>query len=306
MNRPPHHLSDEALSAHADVASDRATRREVEDHLDSCDRCAARLETLSRARDALRGGLVETVDQLTRRRLVSRAVSAAAGGAARRPSRRVAILTAAAAVVVTVGVVGAARLGSDDQAQNLAASAGAFGLPIGNDRIVEEAGALDDPSALEAVLRSQVIVGIGGSGGADAEAGGQAATSGGGGIPAGVEADDGNADAAAGTRRIVRQGDASTTAEESEVPAAVTAGPPEALRIAGTGSPAEPTLTAIARCYRAVAGSLSEESRLTAAATGSYADQRVVVLGFRTKTTRLLAMVLSRDDCSIVTAQSFQ
>lgn len=304
MNRPPHHLSDEALSAHADVASDRATRREVEDHLDSCDRCAARLETLSRARDALRGGLVEPVDQLARRRLVSRAVSAAAaGGAAGRPSRRVAILTAAAAVVVTVGVVGAARLGGDRGEPQLAIQA--FGLPIGAAEIVEEAGALDDPSQLEAVLRNQVFVAPGGSGG-------RAAGSGGGSAAVSVEEfDAADSAASAGGQEAPSQIASADEATSGDAGTPATGGPPVAIEAAPTEGfmlrmPSEETLTAITRCYRAVAGSLSEESRLTAAATGSYSNQRVVVLGFRTKTTRLLAMVLSRNDCSIVTAQSFQ
>src|SRR5919198_5049063 len=77
------HLDDEALSATLDAPED--SEEAMPTHLAGCAECAQRRRQLAAARAALATAPVEPLDELTRRRLLSRAVAQSTGEA---PSRQ--------------------------------------------------------------------------------------------------------------------------------------------------------------------------------------------------------------------------
>lgn len=327
MNRPPHrpssdHVTDEDLSALADgvLAVDDAAL--VEDHVGHCPDCSARLAAFGAARDALRrsaGDPAESVDDVTRRRMISTAVNAPVTGMAARasgPTARTRALAVAAVALLAVAAVATLRVTSDDENQLASGEGGPSGLPIGADRVGVTDGPLDDPNALASALAAAesgaIVNGIEGSqdfaGGevADEALAGGRVSQGGGAMIVGPtttapsEAGEGKSDAA---------GAGETTSES--VAESIPPSPPAPRPAQGTASPstvrsASPDdLRAIARCYRTVK-SPESGSALTAALTGTYQNAPVIVLGFRSPDKRTLAMILARDSCTIVTAQSFR
>lgn len=307
MSRSPHHLSDEALSAHADGTSDRTARSEIGDHLASCARCAARLDSLGNAAEALRGAAVEPVDNLTRRRMIARALAVATTRPTRvaRPGHRLRALAAAAVALVAIGAVSLFAVDTGDGTDEVAG--GAFGLPLDADQVAVEVGELDDPAYLQSTLLAfedggDVIAGgsvDAGEAGTSAGAGRQAGSGGGAAVGASSVAED--AVGSEAPSPAARSG-----APSESRPVAIVAAPP-----AQGGLPLAPAgtkdLAAIGRCYRSLASSIPDDSKLTAAATGTYQHRKAIVLGLRSGAGgRLLAMVLARDDCSILSAQSFR
>ncbi|MBI2168465.1 MAG: zf-HC2 domain-containing protein [Actinobacteria bacterium] len=321
MNRPPHHLGDEVLSAHADGALGTAERDQAIEHLDACPSCAERARALAEASALIRKAKPEPVDEVTRRRMISRALEATPSGQPASLDRRVRIAglaTIAAAVVTVVGMV--AFIGDGDKGAETAASSGV--LPIGEEEIFADVGELDDPESLRDLLEDAALeeTGVEAAGSAGAYAGpesnaGQAAGGGSAGVVSGGGAasggsDDEVADQDAG-QTVEQTPDAQTSEPEivsetrSETFAAA-ASPPIPNRLLAPPSPAD--VSAITKCYRSSdASAFAKDNKLIAAVTGTYAGKKVVVLGFRLGGgPTLLAMVLSRGDCELVNTQSFR
>src|ERR687885_382622 len=80
---PTSHLDDEALSATLDAPE--GSEEAMPAHLAGCAECAQRRRRLAAARAALATAPVEPLEELTRRRLLSRAVAESTGEA---PSRQ--------------------------------------------------------------------------------------------------------------------------------------------------------------------------------------------------------------------------
>jgi hypothetical protein len=105
MNMDPtsDHLDDETLSALLDGAAEDAAA-----HLPGCERCSGRQAELAAARAALQAAPVESLDELTRRRLVTTALEAAGAAppAGRARVRRHPALVGSAAAVILAVLVG--------------------------------------------------------------------------------------------------------------------------------------------------------------------------------------------------------
>lgn len=317
MNRPPHrpssdHVTDEILSAFADgvLAADDAAL--VENHLGECPDCSARLAAFDAVRAALRRSTVEPVapvDEVTRRRMISAALNAPGAARAARgsgPTARYRALAVAAVAVLAVAAVATLRVTGGDESQLASGTAETFGLPIGPERVRITDGALDDPDALAAALAAaeastsayasgdeqsgEVYDNVAGDAAGERRAGGS--TGGGAAIISdGAVAQTGESDVAG----------SGTATSSIPAPAPLRPAPQTVIRSA---TPDE--LRAIARCYRTVKGSATGGGTLTSAVTGTYQNAPVIVLGFRSPDKRTLAMILARDSCTIVSAQSFR
>jgi len=103
MNPTSDHLDDETLSALLDGGAEDAAG-----HLPGCERCAGRQAELAAARAALQAAPVESLDELTRRRLVATALEAAGAAtpAGRARARRHPALVGSAAAVILAVLVG--------------------------------------------------------------------------------------------------------------------------------------------------------------------------------------------------------
>lgn len=306
MNRPPHHLTDEALSALLDDATtgagDRDARRQAEDHLAACEVCASRRASLDDALARLRAAPIDPVDELTRRRMITRAVETTAPSTDARRYRRASALAVAAVAVVVLGVVGAFTLADDDDTAQVAS--GPFGLPLEAENVA--AGVpLDNSDDLYITLvgyESREALKPAPGGEVSESRGERTATAGGGGV-------NGSAGGGSGGAGL------SVTTIAGEVPVAAPSGEADAITEESGAAvralplpraPSDADLSAVGRCYRLLADSIPVESKLTAAATGTYQGNRAVVLAFRSSGNRLLAMILARSDCSILGAQSFR
>lgn len=217
------------------------------------------------------------------------------------------MLAAAAAALIALGTVTAIRAVGSDDGDEIASDSPELvsGLPIGRDRISVVDASLDDvtavsdalstveagqPDGATAARQSQSGVATESGGGTGLSGGGQGGGGKAGGTGAGtsISAPSGATDAQSGTA--------------SEQPAPIA--PPAAARSAVRAGPADDDVKAVVRCYQAVKNSLSGDQTLTAALVGTYQGKAAVVLGFRSADRRVLAMVLARDECSILSAHS--
>jgi hypothetical protein len=121
---PTSHLDDEALSASLDApeGSDEATPA----HLAGCRECARRRRQLAAARAALAGAPVEPLEELTRRRLLSRALADSSEESPGQPWRRRPALAGGVAAAILAVLVAVPFLTREQQrdGQRLSATAG--------------------------------------------------------------------------------------------------------------------------------------------------------------------------------------
>lgn len=291
------HLQDEVLSAHLDRQLGGAERAGAERHLATCDRCEARLAALGGARDLLALDPGAPLDDVNRRRLVDRAAAGSAGiSGARRPApgtprrqwwRNPGVLGAAAVAALALGI-GVLALGGDDSGDQLAGG-------ISPDVYAGHVGDLDDPHAIRSLL-GEVAVAPGQAAGESGEQMLRAPGGGSGSVQGGAPADETDGADSDASRSQADDGDAPA------VEAAPTAGL-DATRQETGALPPETGLEDAARCLGET--SPPEGSELVLAATGRFQDTDAIVLAFRTgDAPRVLALVLARADCTILSAQS--
>jgi hypothetical protein len=124
---PTSHLDDEALSATLDVpAAETANPSEAgAAHVAGCARCTRRREQLAAARASLAAAPVESLDELTRRRLIARALAdSAVVGPARRWVRHPALAGGVAAAILAL-LIAVPFLTREDRSTNRALSSAA-------------------------------------------------------------------------------------------------------------------------------------------------------------------------------------
>lgn len=289
MNRPPHHLADHAadelLSAHLDGTVEGEERVALEEHLDACDRCRDRLTRLGAHTSALS---VESLDDVTRRRLVGNALEAfddRVVAARRRPPTWWRSPRLAAAAVVTllmaIGLTTVLSSGGDDDADSVASGIDADGgSAVPEDVVIGDIGAFDDPAALRnylGVAAEQVSGGVTSGESGDSATGGGAITQEGSGGTAGA------GEAPAGEEEPT---DASPTRSESRL------------------SRDADARTAAERCLGALGEAMPTDAEIALVATGTFQDRPAVALVFEAGG-RFAAFVAARDDCTILAFQSF-
>lgn len=290
MNRPPHHLADHAgdelLSAHLDDAVEGEERVALEEHLDTCDPCQARLARLGAHASDLR---VEPLDDVTRRRLVGNALEAfddRVVAPRRRPptwwqSPRL-LAAAMVALLLAIGLTTVLSRGGDDTADSAASraqSGDASAIP--DDVVIGDIGTFDDPATLRNYLGAELHAATGGgTGGLNAES---------------SDSDDTSGTAEDGTDQLAG-GDAPA---ESPQEAAPTAGG-RSLQLA----PDPDARVDAARCLGALGDAMPTDAEITLVATGTFQDRPAVALVFEADG-RFAAFVAARDDCTILAFQSF-
>jgi hypothetical protein len=289
MNMPSSHLDDDALSAAVDGTLDAALGEAV--HLASCAACQTRRDGLAAAREALRSAPVEPVDELTRRRLLARALDEAVpaarpagrGGKERPAGRggkerpwylRPAVGGVAAALVAVLAAV-PLLLNRQDSSRDLTASSTnqESATPY-----LGDLGDVSDPATVQAALAGLTAGGSGSTPAADSAA----------------ERD---------------------TALQYEAPAAKAARPPAAPTPAPVNAPAAQTSEPFAarqagsgldpgaaqRCATTLTAKEAKGSRLVATATGTYQGQPAVVVAVE-RSGRRTAFVMA-GDCRVLTRQ---
>lgn len=300
MNRPPHHLADHAgdelLSAHLDDAVEGEERVALEEHLDACDPCQARLARLGAHSSDLR---VEPLDEVTRRRLVGTALSAfddRVVAPRHRPpawwqSPRL-LAAAMVALLLAIGLTTVLSQGGDDADSVASRAEGGDASAIPEDVIIGDIGTFDDPATLRNSLGAELHTATGGRAAGDSAA----------------SSDSGDASGTA-------EGDTSGTAEEgadefdgSDAPAAESPQPMEAAPTAdGRSSQPSPDPDARSdaeRCLGALGDAMPADAEITLVATGTFQDRPAVALVFESDG-RFAAFVAARDDCAILAFQSF-
>jgi hypothetical protein len=266
MNMPSPHLDDEALSAAVDGALDAGA-----DHLRACAACRARRDQLAAARDALRDAPVDPLDELTRRRILARALDEAAPVSRPRPwYLRPAVGGIAAALVAVLAAV-PLLLDRQDRSTDLAATGSAESAAP----FLGDLGDVSDPAALRAAL-----------GASDTAAGGTSAA-----------------------QSAERNTAADQAAPKSATPApaaAPLAGPPAAPTqpyAARTESGPRLDPAAVQRCADVLTTKEAKGARVSATGTGTYRGQAVAVIAVDEGRSRRTAYVLAGDDCRILDRQ---
>lgn len=160
---PTPHLSDEQLSDVIDAGLDRrdfpgANSAEHDDHLASCPDCRGRVADLAEARNRLREP--PPLDELTRQRLISKALHVGASSPPRRWAVLVGVAAALAALLGTPLLIGGG--GEDNQ---VALRQSASGEAAIGGRFLGDLGALGDEASLLAVLRERPDADLSGSAG---------------------------------------------------------------------------------------------------------------------------------------------
>ncbi len=293
MNRPPHHLADHAgddlLSAHLDDAVEGEERVALEEHLDACDPCQARLARLGAHSSDLR---VEPLDDVTRRRLVGTALSAfddRVVAPRHRPpawwqSPRL-LAAAMVALLLAIGLTTALSQGGDDDADSVAADAqSGEASAIPEDVVIGDIGTFDDPATLRNYLGAEPHTATGGAG-------------------AGLGADSSDSDDTSGAAE-----EGADEIDGSDAPAAESPPPVEAAPTAdGRSSQLSPDPDARSdaeRCLGALGDAMPTDAEITLVATGTFQDRPAVALVFEADG-RFAAFVAARDDCTILAFQSF-
>jgi hypothetical protein len=118
------HLDDEALSALLDEAADAATAA----HVAACPSCAARLNRLQAATAALRDAPLERLDELTRRRLLNRAMDAAPTIGAGSSRRHFLLRPGAAAAAAVVSLLDRENRSGNERDSTAASALAATGF----------------------------------------------------------------------------------------------------------------------------------------------------------------------------------
>lgn len=275
MNESPTaHLDDEALSA----ALDDDMEPVAEAHLAACAVCSRRRDQLAVARSAIATATVEPLDELTRHRLMSRALTeAGAKPTSQRWSHRTVLVgsIAAALIAALAAVPLLADLGGNgggDEATSLAA------LPAG--QFVGDLGDVSDP----AVVRARLL-GTEEAAGAAAEAPAAAAP------PAAPKA-------AAPTPTA----DATRTAPAPADPEAFA---DDAQRLESgehrqdLNSPSGDDRAVADKCVERLVDGPAKNARLVAVGLGTYRGTPVVVAAF-TKGEQTTAYVAARDGCRVL------
>ncbi|MGH9023257.1 MAG: hypothetical protein ACRDV9_09190, partial [Acidimicrobiia bacterium] len=173
---PTPHLSDEQLSDVVDAGLGRRDLPgpdpvEYDDHLAGCSDCRGRVADLVEARNLLRA--LPPLDELTRQRLVSKALHV---GARQQPRRWAILVGAAAALAALVGTP--LLIGGGGRGEQMALRQATSGESAVAGRFLGDLGALGDEASLLAVLRQRPDTDLSGSssrarqgaGGAEAEA----------------------------------------------------------------------------------------------------------------------------------------
>src|ERR671939_1407281 len=117
---PTSHPDDEALSGALDQsAADRSEDGQaIAAHLAGCVRCTHRQEELAAARDALAAAPVEPLDDLTRRRLVARALADPVPASPPRRRVRHPVLTGSVAAAILALLVAVPFVTRDGRTDN--------------------------------------------------------------------------------------------------------------------------------------------------------------------------------------------
>lgn len=282
------HPGDDALSALIDEQVEKSERESIEAHLTGCEACTDRVAALRGAAALIEP---EPADELTRRRLIARALDTATPRM--RPSSswwRSPRVAAAAALAAIVAIGSVTVLAGDDARDDTSQLAGP--LADGEGGVAShlyrgDLGSLDDPGVIRAALSTAVT---GEDSGSVTRSAGQGA---------------GDADAIADSGAD-GDSDAETDAEEEAA-----AAEPEPLSDERTAlappRESDPRGRADAsRCLSAIGDAVPDGAELALAATGRFQGRDAVALAFTTSgSDRILALVLARDDCSILSAQSF-
>lgn len=292
MNRPPHHLADHAgdelLSAHLDDAVEGEERVALEEHLDACDPCQARLALLGAHSSDLR---VEPLDDVTRRRLVGTALSAfddRVVAPRHRPpawwqSPRL-LAAAMVALLLAIGLTTVLSQGGDDADSAATRAQGSDASAIPDDVVVGHIGAFDDPATLRNYLGTELHAATGGAAGE-------------------TSAESSDSDDTSGTAD-----EGADQVDGSDAPAEESPAPVEAAPTAGDRSfqlaPDPDARVDAERCLGALGDAMPTDAEIALVATGTFQDERAVALVFETDG-RFAAFVAARDDCTILAFQSF-
>lgn len=299
MNMNAHdssHLNDEALSVLLDGDGETDVPAGAATHLAGCASCAARQAGLAAARTALRVAPVETVDDLTRRRLISAAMAATAEPApvvTRRPWYLRPVMAGGVAAALLLVFATVAFLGGDKDSNDTVASSAAGSGEIAA-AFLGDLGDISDDAAVRAAFGG---AGLGGSGllesGTDTDAAANErtvaapeATATAGGVPAGD---------AAGSSAYQQD-----LPDDSQTNFAPPQAPEPRLARDEAAKAAVLDRTVTDQCTTALARGPARSARLVAVGIGTYRNTAAVVAAYETAAGTEV-FVTARDGCDLLT-----